>query len=74
MGSQVVATYNRGSEEIITSDGYGLLCEPANPEELAEKIFIALDKGWDNEKIWGMRKGLRGWRLWRRLLKSTKHY
>ena len=50
-GKPVVATYNGGSEEIITSDDYGLLCEPANPKDLAEKILIALDKGWDREKI-----------------------
>jgi len=50
-GKPVVATYNGGSEEIITSEDYGLLCEPANPEDLAEKILIALDKEWDDEKI-----------------------
>ena len=50
-GKPVVATYNSGSEEIITSEDYGLLCEPANPEELAEMILIALDKEWDNEEI-----------------------
>ncbi|NAS89367.1 glycosyltransferase family 4 protein [ANME-1 cluster archaeon AG-394-G21] len=50
-GKPVVATYNGGSEEIIISEDYGLLCEPANPEELAEKILIALDKEWDGEKI-----------------------
>ena len=27
------------------------MCEFANPEELAEKILIALDKEWDGEKI-----------------------
>ena len=51
-GRPIVATYNGGSEEIITSDDYGLLCEPANPGELAEKILIALDKEWDCDKIW----------------------
>jgi len=50
-GKPVVATYNGGSEEIITSEEYGLLCQPANPKELAEKILIALDKRWDNERI-----------------------
>jgi glycosyltransferase involved in cell wall biosynthesis len=50
-GKPVVATYNGGSEEIIISEDYGLLCEPANPKELAEKILIALDKEWDGEKI-----------------------
>jgi len=28
-----------------------LLCEPANPEDLAEKILIGLDKKWDEEYI-----------------------
>ena len=37
--------------EIITSEDYGLLCEPANPKELAEKILAALDKEWAREKI-----------------------
>ena len=50
-GKPVVATYNGGSEEIITSEDCGYLVEPANPEELAEKILIALDKEWDGEKI-----------------------
>jgi len=47
----VVVTINGGSEEIITSEDYGLLCEPASPEELVEKILIALDKEWDYENI-----------------------
>ena len=50
-GKPVVATKNGGSEEIITSKDYGLLCEPANPEDLAEKILIGLDKKWDRNKI-----------------------
>ena len=36
---------------IITLEDYGLLCEPGNPEDLAEKILIALGKEWDYEKI-----------------------
>jgi glycosyltransferase involved in cell wall biosynthesis len=50
-GKPVVATYNGGSEEIITSEDYGLLCESANPKALAEKILIAFDKEWDGETI-----------------------
>lgn len=50
-GKPVVATYNGGSEEIITSEEYGLLCQPANSEELAEKILLALNKKWNSEKI-----------------------
>lgn len=51
VGTPVVSTINGGSEEIITSEDYGLLCPPADPECLAEKILIALDKDWDREKI-----------------------
>jgi teichuronic acid biosynthesis glycosyltransferase TuaC len=50
-GKPVVATYNGGSEEIITSEEYGLLCQPENSKELAEKILLALNKKWDSEKI-----------------------
>ena len=50
-GKPIVATYNGGSEEIITSEDYGLLCEPANPDELVDNILIALDKEWDCDKI-----------------------
>jgi len=47
----VVATINGGSEEIITSDDFGLLVEPSDSHDLAEKIDIALNKNWDTEKI-----------------------
>jgi len=50
-GKPVVATYNGASEEIISSEEYGLLCQPANPKELAEKILLALDKKWDSASI-----------------------
>ncbi|WP_148883188.1 glycosyltransferase family 4 protein [Thermococcus aciditolerans] len=50
-GKPVVSTYNGGSEEIIVSEDYGLLCPPKNPECLAEKILIALEKEWDHERI-----------------------
>ena len=50
-GVPVVATRNGGSEEIITSEDYGLLCEPGNPDDLAKKILIALEKEWDRERI-----------------------
>ncbi|WP_406656879.1 glycosyltransferase [Methanolobus sp. ZRKC2] len=50
-GKPVVATRNGGSEEILISDDYGLLVEPANPQDLAEKIVIALNKEWDSGNI-----------------------
>ncbi len=51
-GKPVVATINGGSESIITSDKYGLLCEPANPQDLSEKIIEGLSKRWDNNVIY----------------------
>lgn len=51
VGTPVVATINGGSEQIITSEEYGLLAEPVNAKDLAEKILIALEREWDNEKI-----------------------
>jgi glycosyltransferase involved in cell wall biosynthesis len=50
-GKPFVGTKVGGVPDIITADDYGLLCEPGNPEDLAEKILIALGKGWDYEKI-----------------------
>jgi teichuronic acid biosynthesis glycosyltransferase TuaC len=50
-GKPVVSARNRGSEEIIISDEHGLLVEPADPEDLAEKILVALDREWDQEAI-----------------------
>lgn len=50
-GKPVVATRNGGSEEIIISSYYGLLAQPSNPDELVEKIMVALDREWDQEKI-----------------------
>ncbi len=50
-GLPFVGTRVGGIPEIITSEDYGLLCEPANPEELAEKILIGLDKKWNRDKI-----------------------
>jgi glycosyltransferase involved in cell wall biosynthesis len=50
-GKPVVATYNGGSEEIIISDDYGLLCEHSNSDELAEKILITLDRVWNPDYI-----------------------
>lgn len=50
-GKPVVATRNGGSEEVVTSDEYGLLVEPADPDDLAEKILVALNREWDREVI-----------------------
>ncbi|MCS7123536.1 MAG: glycosyltransferase [Candidatus Aenigmarchaeota archaeon] len=51
VGLPFVGTAVGGVPEIITSKDYGLLCKPADSEDLAEKILIALEKEWDREKI-----------------------
>lgn len=50
-GKPFVGTRVGGVPEVITSDRYGLLVEPADPDDLAEKILIALDRKWDQEAI-----------------------
>lgn len=50
-GKPFVGTKVGGVPEVIASDDYGLLVEPADPEDLAEKILVALDREWDQEKI-----------------------
>jgi glycosyltransferase involved in cell wall biosynthesis len=50
-GKPFVGTKVGGVPEVITSDDYGLLVEPADPEDLAEKILVALDREWDSEAI-----------------------
>ena len=50
-GKPVVSARNRGSEEVVTSDEYGLLVEPADTEDLAKKILVTLDREWDREAI-----------------------
>ncbi|GAB6136354.1 glycosyltransferase family 4 protein [Thermococcus prieurii] len=37
--------------EVIVSEEFGLLVEPADPKDLAEKILIALEKEWNKKKI-----------------------
>lgn len=50
-GKPFVGTKVGGVPEIIVSDDYGLLSEPADSNELAESILLALDKEWDSDKI-----------------------
>ena len=52
-GKPVVSARNRGSEEVVISEEHGLLVEPADPGDLAEKILVALDREWDRERILG---------------------
>lgn len=51
VGLPFVGTKVGGVPEIITSEEYGLLVEPRDAEDLAEKILIALKKEWNWEKI-----------------------
>ena len=51
VGLPFIGTTVGGVPEIITSEDYGLLCPPADPECLAEKTLIALEKEWNREKI-----------------------
>jgi glycosyltransferase involved in cell wall biosynthesis len=46
-----VGTRVGGVPEVITSEDYGLLVDPGNVQDLAEKIKVALNKNWDRKKI-----------------------
>lgn len=51
VGLPFIGTNVGGIPEIITSEDYGLIVEPANPKDLTEKILKALEKKWDNKRI-----------------------
>ncbi len=46
-----VGTRVGGIPEIIDSDAYGLLVDPANPAALADAILAGLDRSWDLDRI-----------------------
>lgn len=69
VGLPFVGTAVGGVPEIITSEDYGLLCPPKDPECLAEKILIALEKEWDREKIRKYAEQFTWDRIARKLLK-----
>ncbi|SEM03488.1 glycosyltransferase [Haloferax larsenii] len=51
-GTPVVATKNGGSEEVVTSEEYGLLVEgPESHDELADAVVEALHREWDADAI-----------------------
>ena len=50
-GKPFVGTKVGGIPEIIVSDAYGMLVEPANSDDLADKIQLALNREWDCETI-----------------------
>ncbi len=51
VGLPFIGTTVGGIPEVIISEDYGLLCPPADPDCLAEKILRGLDKEWDKERI-----------------------
>ena len=50
-GTPFVGTKVGGIPDVITTDDYGLLVEPSNPIDLADKMSLALTKEWNREKI-----------------------
>jgi len=50
-GKPVIATRVGGIPEVISSDDYGLLVNPGDFRDLAEKLLFALEKKWDYKKI-----------------------
>jgi len=50
-GAPYVGTNVGGVDEIITSEEYGITCEPGDPKALADCIEQALDSGWDRNRI-----------------------
>ena len=50
-GKPVVATYNGGSENILISDDYGILCKSADSCDLAKNIIAALNKKFNEDAI-----------------------
>lgn len=50
-GKAFIGTKVGGVPEIISSDAYGFLCNPADEKALAGNILKALNTDWDSEKI-----------------------
>ena len=50
-GKPFVGTKVGGVPDIITSDTYGFLVNPADPRDLKEKILMALEHTWDRQAI-----------------------
>lgn len=51
VGLPFIGTSVGGVPDVIISDEYGLLVDPANPKNLSSIILYALDKKWDRTKI-----------------------
>lgn len=50
-GRPFIGTRVGSVPDVITSDDYGLVCEPRDSAALARDIIAALGKGWDRDKI-----------------------
>lgn len=50
-GIPFIGTKVGGIPEVINSDDYGLLVDPGNSNDLAEKILMGLECEWDRNKI-----------------------
>jgi len=50
-GKPFIGTKVGGVPEVIISEEYGLLVEPADAGDLAEKILVALNRDWDRDRI-----------------------
>lgn len=50
-GKPVVAARNRGSEEVIVNEQFGMLAEPADAGDLALKILYSLEQKWSGGRI-----------------------
>jgi len=50
-GRPMIASGVGGIPELITSDDYGLLVPPADPQALGEALLCGLRKEWDSERI-----------------------
>lgn len=67
-GRPFIGTKVGGIPEIIVSEDYGLLCEPASSEELEKTITLALNKNWETSKIRAYAESF----TWRNIAKTTK--
>ncbi len=67
-GKPFIGTKVGGVPEIIASEDYGLLCEPASSEELEKTIMSALNKNWDTLKIKKYAESF----TWKNIAKTTK--
>ena len=58
-GKPFVGTKVGGVPEVIISDNYGLLVEPANADDLSEKILLAIDRKWMLRRL-NIQRNIRG--------------